>query len=172
MHAIVLIEKHPTDSVFRSNCARQKPKEFVSAVFEGYKGFEGQVISYLEVDGNLSARSIQPLVDMSSTGDRSLMYVASEINVTPEWIKDLTVQVGYDIGGLDQESVYSSIINEVLFGSLHSLTTFQGMLNKNFLFPNLSLSEDYVKAHNQMAALGEDVEDFFDMTIYQIRAFY
>lgn len=171
MQAIVLIEKHPTDSVLQRNCTKHKPKECLNAVFDSYKGFEGQIISYVTIDESITPQSIQPLAELQLMGNCSLLYLTSEKNITIDWIKNLTVLVGYEVGGLDQESAYSSIINEVLFGSVDSLTIFKEVLNENLLFPSRSLAGDYVKVHNQMSALGEDVEDFFDMVIYQVRVF-
>ena len=103
----------------------------------------------------------------------SMFYVHSDfIKEVPLTIKNQSKCVGYDIGVCDEEkTIFSSIFNEVLFGHLSELIAFKDCLNGNFLFPNKLIAEKYVNLHNLLSKEGKGVEDYEEMTIYELWKF-
>ena len=82
--------------------------------------------------------------------------------------RSLFIKVGYDVGICEDECIFSSIINEIIFGHIEELIAFKESLNENLLFPDKKSAEEYVCMHNQMEALGKDVEDHLSMHVHEI----
>jgi hypothetical protein len=98
-----------------------------------------------------------------------LLHIISAPELTPLNLQKQASFLGYDIGICQgEQSIYSSIFNEILFGIVNELIVFKDYLNENFLFPDRSLAEKYVETHNEMSAQGKDVEDYMEMIIYEI----
>lgn len=106
---------------------------------------------------------------LKQLGSCFLLNVLSTPSEMPSFLNEQAIKAGYDIGVCEEEStIYSSIFHEILFGVVDELVTYKDFLNENFLFPDRSLAEKYVGVHNEMSAKGKDVEDYMEMTIYEI----
>lgn len=77
-------------------------------------------------------------------------------------------KLGYDVGVCVENAAYSSSFHEVIFGGLEELAAYKDFLNKHFLFQDRSLAENYVDLHDEFSKQGRCVEDWMEMTIYEI----
>ena len=102
-----------------------------------------------------------------------MFYVHSNLfEEVPLTIEKQSKCVGYEVGVCDEEkTIFSSIYNEVLLGHLPDLIAFKEHLNSNFLFPNKAIAEKYVNLHDKLSKEGKDVEDYEEMTIYELWKF-
>lgn len=159
MSKIIVIRKYlPTDECWSYLLNRNTVLGLsVEQVIDRYQGFEGIEIAL----NHTNPESIEKihLLDVSS----------DELPVSRP---DNAHFVGFDVGMCEEDvTIYSSIFNEVLFGYYEELSSFQNILNENFLFSDRASAEHYIKVHKELAAKGKDVEQGIQMTIYEIWKF-
>ena len=176
MHNILLLERYLPSSFFWPNLIKDIRIDNLSVeeLLDKYKGFEGTLISYFEVDNSFEfQQKIDQCLEIKKIASCLLLHIISHPNIMPNSLKEQALLVGYDVGvcSCDEEAIYSSIFNEILFGHLDELVAFKGLLNENFLFPDRTLAEKYVRVHDELSSQGKDVEDYFKMTIYEIWKF-
>lgn len=173
MHRLILIERNPSEySSWPSLQHKQKiPELTVQEIVSKYQGFEGELISFFEVKENADdfKKMMIEYLELNKLGNCFILHVISTQSTIPDFLKDHLIKLGYDVGVCEKEAtVYSSIFHEILFGIVNELIVFKECLNENLLFPNRDLAEKYVKVHNEMSALGKDVEDYMEMKIYEV----
>lgn len=175
MHQFVLIEKHLSSGFFWPNLLKDKriAELSVEEIVNTYQGFEGDVVSYFLIKENEDKVRVNEYtnqcLELKKLSNCLLLHVISGSEAMPHFLKEQVIQLGYDVGALDEEgTIFSSIFNEILFGKIEELVVFKEMLNENLLFSNRSVAEAYVAVHNEMSAQGRCVEDYFEMTIYEI----
>jgi len=173
MHQLVILEKYTPSSIFWPNLKKDKriPKLSVEQLLSKYQGFEGETIFFFEILGDEQKfkEIIRKYLNFKKSGNCFFIHVLSNKSNMPSFLKNQTTKVGYDVGVCDEEkTIYSSIFHEVLFGNLDELASYKDLLNENFLFPDRSTAEEYVKIHDKLSAQGKDVEDYEEMVIYEI----
>jgi len=176
MNKIILIQRYLPSSLFWANMvASNKITDLtIEQVLKKYQGFEGDLKGYFPFTNDCDFNEINNNCkeEVKST-DSLMLYVhtdfSEEVSLT---IKNQSKCVGYDVGVCDEEkTIFSSIFNEVLFGHLNELIAFKDSLNADFLFPSKGLAEKYVNLHNELSKQGKGVEDYEEMTIYEIWKF-
>ena len=142
----------------------------VEQILNKYQGFEGELIALFSIEEDSQLNNIiEKCLEIKSSNNYLMLSVISDFQVIPSIISEQTLLVGYDVGVCEKEkTIYSSIFNEILFGSLNELIIYKQFLNEHLLFPNKSWAEKYVKLHNELSSLGKDVEDYEEMNIYEI----
>lgn len=173
MYRIILIEKYMPSSLFWPNLSKNKKLDNLSVleILDKYQGFEGNLIAFFLVSDKRYEleNAIHKCLKVKKLNNHLLLHVVSNSNEMPITSDAKAVLVGYEVGVCEKEkTIYSSIFNEILFGKLDELTVYKDFLNENLLFPSRSLAEQYVKLHDQLSAQGMDVEDYEEMTIYEI----
>lgn len=170
MHNIILIEKESQESPFWPNLVKyNKTKLSVEEVVKKYNGFEGDLLLYAIFDSNHLEYLIKCYDELSESSNCMILHILTDSSIMPEFLKDKTKKVGYDVGVCDEEkTIYSSIFNEILFGYFQELIDFNVYLNENLLFPNRNLGEEYVNLHDKLSAQNKGVEDYEEMNIYEI----
>jgi hypothetical protein len=173
MHMLILVERDSTAyGSWQSLTQKNKfPDKSTQQIVAKYQGFEGELVSFFEVEGNTSdlKKVIDECLKLKNLGSCFLLHVISNPSEMPPFLKDQAIKLGYDVGSCDEEvTLYSSIFHEVLFGGYHELVEYKDLLNENLLFPNRAIAEKYVDLHNQMSAEGKNVEDYMEMVIYEI----
>lgn len=142
----------------------------VRDVVNKYQGFEGEIIKSINYNGNQIEfqKEIETITSLD-TKNCILLHVISENSSPPEFIRNQALCLGYDVGICDEEqTVYSSIFHEILFGHLQELTEFKSFLNDSFLFSDKYQSEKYIYLHNQLSLQGKDVEDYMQIIPYSL----
>lgn len=174
MYTLILIEKDSPSSICWPNLLRKKRVEELSVenIVNKYQGFEGELIYMYQSTGENESEIKNILAQYIEVGELKtclLLHVISEPDKMPLFLKKQTFHMGYDVGVCEEEkTIYSSIYNEILFGMIDELIYYKRFLNENFLFSDRSRAEQYVCLHNEMSAQGKDVEDYEEMTIYEI----
>lgn len=173
MHDLVLIEKFSPSSDCWPNLIKDKKilDLSVEEILNKYQGFEGELIGIFRVGENRQELEnfIKQSLELKELSSCVLLHVISGSEVTPSFLREQAVFVGYDIGACDEEkTIYSSVFNEVLFGGYDELIAYKELLNENLLFPDKVIAERYVDLHNEMSAQGKNVEDYMEMIIYEI----
>ena len=165
MNKIILLERYnPSSFVWPNLIKRKNLTEFsMEETLEKYQGFEG--------DLSLSFQFSEDMEEFKNKGfcNGSLLCVVSGDHPAPFFLTEKATQVGYDVGVCEEENtMYSSIFNEILFGKLDELVVWKNFLNENLLFSDKTLAEKYVNLHNKLSTQGKDVEDYAGMIIYEI----
>lgn len=167
MNGIVIIKKYTDDCFFWPNLFKknQIAELSISEIINKYQGFEGELISLFPIE--------ESCIDLSeitnSFIDFTILYITSNGNEVPFCIKNQFVHVGYDFGVCEEDqSIYSSIFNEILFGSVEQLISWKQKLNDHFLFETRFLAKNYASLHHQLLLEGKDVEEDENMNIYEI----
>ncbi len=172
MNKIVLIYPYSKDSFFWTNVEKRNmiPSLTVKEVMSKYQGFEGVLKDIYDVENNdVDLKVVYELFQDASKQDGSkILYVAESSEVQVSDLPVNALKVGYDVGICMEECIFSSIINEVVFGFFPELVDFKDVLNENFLFPDEKTAQDYVLKHNELEAQGKGVEDHMSMTVYEI----
>ncbi len=150
----VIIKKYGPSSFCWPNLIRKKNELSVLQILDTYQGFEGELIDILPIKEEIK-------------NSNNILHVFSG-EFLPSFLNNPAIKVGYDVGVCEEETTYSSIFNEILFGKLKELTDFKDLLNENLLFPDKSIAEKYICLHNTLSALGIDVEDYQKLNIYEI----
>ena len=173
MHDLVLIKKIDASSDCWSNLVRKKkiPDLSVQEVITKYNGFEGDLVFLKQVKENEVEleEAINQYEELNKSDNCLLLHIISAPELMTLNLQKQASFLGYDVGICQgEQSIYSSIFNEILFGIVNELICFKGLLNANFLFADRSSAEKYVQTHDDMSAQGKDVEDYMDMIIYEI----
>ncbi len=171
MHAIILIERYLPDSFFWPNllCNKKIDELTVEELLNKYRGFEGKIISFSIFKNNNEIKELENYYLMNSeSNNHILLHVVSDPDLMSLTLKSQLTLVGYDIGACDEETIYSSVFNEILFGGHDELVSYKYLLNENLLFPDKATADKYVNLHNQMSAQGKNVEDYMEMIVYEI----
>ena len=166
MNKIILIKKYTDSCPFWPNLIRKKKIDdfSVKEILIKYDGFEGELIDSFSFTEDWSRLIRQQGVSL----DDIFMCVISN-GEEPFFIKDQFIPVGYDFGICEEDqTIYSSIFNEILFGNVQGLISYKNTLNDHFLFDTRSLAEKYAALHHQLLIEGKDLEDDSDMSIYKI----
>lgn len=173
MRALILIERDPPSFASWPSLIQKKriPELSVEKLVDKYQGFEGEMVCFFEIDENKSEfeEKIANCLKFKELGGCFLLYIISGPDFLPPFLKERAIKLGYDVGCCEEEStVYSSIFHEIIFGYFDELASYKELLNENCLFPEKSLAEKYVELHNHLSAEGKGVEDYMEMTIYEI----
>lgn len=177
MYQIALIERYLPNSIFWINLIKNKRIDELSVqeLLYQYQGFEGELISHVLMTCNESnsalEKNILDLLEINKFNKYVMLYISkNDFQKKSSILQVQTIQVGFEVGVFEEDkTIYSSIFNEILFGHLCELIAFKDSLNKNFLFPDRISAEKYVNIHNQLSMQGKGVEDYEEMTIYEIR---
>ena len=174
MHKIILIERDASKYASWKNLEQKKriPEMSVEQIVKNYRGFEGEILEVCDVnekDSDLE-KHISELSELKDLGICFLLFIRSSSSSIPSYIELNCLKLGYDVGVCveEEEEVYSSIFQEILFGVVEELVMFKSKLNDNFLFNDKSTAIEYVEAHNEMSLQGKDVEDYMPMSIYEV----
>ena len=143
--------------------------------FDKYKGFEGECLYYYESDDLKELEIIcenkrKEIIDLNQSSLVLLICVKTNGNKIKN-VMNLkhAFFVGYDYGILlEMDELYSSILQEVLFGTIEELKSFKEELNEHYLFSTFEMASNYVKKHHQLSVDGKDVEMENDMRIFEI----
>jgi hypothetical protein len=174
MSAVILTERYNQASRFWPNLLKRKRiSDFsVEQILDKYQGFEGELMIFFNINSSTTKLEIEEIFDKNLCEDKKhkflLLYIISDFENIFSFLNEDTLKVGYDVGVCEEECIYSSIINEVLFGNVEKLIKYKEFLNEHFLFPDRSIAEQYVKLHDQLSIEGEDVEDYMKMNVYEI----
>lgn len=173
MHMLILIERDPPSYGSWSSLIQKKkiPDLSVQEVVSKYQGFEGELVSFFEVKGDIAEfkKKLDEYLKMKELGNCFLLHVISNPSKMPSFLKNQAIKLGYDVGVCDEEAtLYSSIFHEIIFGYFDELISYKDKLNEHFLFPEKSLAEKYVETHDELSAQGKGVEDYMEMVIYEI----
>jgi hypothetical protein len=188
LNKIIVIQKKGKVSGSLPNLEGDKNLELTAEQIASkfYQGFEGELISYFEVPKNTNilnfAKAIVEIPYEKKKQNHLTLYVCSDLNDNHDYMNEVALKVGYDIGWCEdggafygEEKIYSfwyssfsSIYHEILFGKVNKLIAYKEFLNEHFLFPDRSLAEQYVRLHDELSAQGENVEDYMKMIIYEI----
>ena len=166
MNKFILLKKYTSEVLFWPNLIRKKQitELTVEEVLSKYNGFEGDLISQFSVE-SINESNIKK-IDIT---DKILLYLGSRKNQMPSILRPLFVKVGYDFGTCEEDqTVYSSIFNEILFGSLEMLISWKNRLNENYLFETEVIVNEYASQHRQLLMEVKDVEDDENMKIHEI----
>lgn len=177
MNKFILIQRYLPSTIFWPNMLNNIKVTglTVEELMKKYQGFEGDLIGYFPIKKN--DPELNEIIDLFSKEIKStnslMFYVHSDaVEEVPLPIKNQAKCVGYDVGVCDEEkTIFSSIFNEVLFGHLNELIAYKEHLNGDFLFSNKLIAEKYVGLHNLLSKEGKDVEDYEEMTIYELWKF-
>jgi hypothetical protein len=173
MHMLILIERDPRSYATWPSLIQKKriPDLSVQELVSRYQGFEGELVCFFEVQGNTPEfkEQLDECLRMKKLGSCFLLHVISSPSEMPSFLRGQAIKLGYDVGACDKEAtLFSSIFHEIIFGYFDELIAYKDLLNKQFLFPEKSLAEKYVEAHNELSAQGKGVEDYMEMVIYEV----
>jgi hypothetical protein len=164
---ILQIRVYDEDSyVWPALCKRRHVETLtVAELIDRYRGFEGELVDVLTWEG-LVASLPQKL---ASDPDQRYLYLRSESDPLPPWLESHFLSVGWDVGiVLDDEILYSSVFNEVLFGVEEELIEWNNRLNEHLLMPSANVAKLYMDLHHRMLTEGRDVEGEEDMRVFQV----
>jgi len=173
MHDFVLIEKtHPSCDCWPNLIRKKKILNLsVEEVVNKYQGFEGELILIFPVKkiGVELKKIMDQCTELKKSENCLLLHVISGHEALLPSLKEQAFMVGYEVGVCEEEkTIYSSIFNEILFGTIDELIAYKDLLNENLLFPDKFLAKKYVSLHNELSARGKDVEDYEEMIVYEI----
>lgn len=110
-------------------------------IIKRYEGFEGELEYFASLD-SFEALNFKLNVGLGE----SLLFIATSEHPFINYIKDRARKMGYDYGICEgEQAIYSSIFNEILFGSQIELLSYRSFLNDNLIFPSQNIAEHYVK---------------------------
>lgn len=174
MNKIILIKRYQPTSFAWPNLERKKKISTLSVqeILNKYQGFSGELVAiYYVKDNDPDLKDIYKLfLETPNLNDYIMLYVVSNSKITLEPSIPIKL-VGYDVGRCEEDSIFSSVTSEILFGGVDELVTFKDILNEYFLFPDKESAENYVKIHKLMSVQGKDVEDYMPLIIYEIWKF-
>lgn len=173
MCKIVLIKKYTNLCFFWKNLLRKNklPNLSVDEVLSRYDGFEGELCYSFSIteDASHLREMTKKFLEIHKKENLLFLYIASDNKKIPEILEHNFLQIGYDFGVCDSEhTVYSSTFNEILFGSIEELISYNVFLNQHLIFQNKTSIESYAKLHHQLLLEGKDLEDDEEMNIYEI----
>lgn len=172
MHTVVVIEKYSKKSFLWQNLLKHKQLKNLSfeQILNKYEGIEGKVVAFFNFEDIKHGfrELINKHKELEDFNNWRLLHVFSDRYEIPSSIKTKAIKEGYDVGVCEEETAFSSIFHESLFGNLSELVAFKDFLNSQLLFEDQSLAEKYVSIHNALSKQGKDVEDYINMNIYEI----
>lgn len=173
MHKLILIEKHLPGGRFWPNLEKDKRimELSVQEILNKYQGFDGELISCFSIEGsnnNLNTY-LDECLELNKLSDCNLLHILTGSEGMPSYLREQSIQMGYEVGAFDEEgNIYSSIFNEILFGNVEELVVFKKALNDHLLFSDKFAAEKYIEMHHEMSIQGKDVENGVEMNIYEI----
>ena len=172
---IALIEKYNKSNFFWKRLNERRPE--LLQTIRKYDGFEGNCVSCIG-DDQINISSIQELkqeyLDKSKVReDRSYILICiSENEEIKSEVQENFIFIGYDCGFFkDDSNIYSSVLNEVIWGKREKLTEYERELNQSYLFPTKEDAFYYLNYHQELKKKGEDVEDDEDMSVFKVWKF-
>ena len=172
MHKLILIER-PNN--WWPNLIKGKKKEELSIekIINKYQGFEGELIDFFQINEHENENKLKKIIDsyleIKKLGNCFVLYVTSGFQKIPNLLKERIIFIGYDVGICEVETtMYSSILQEILVWRINELIDYKDVLNENLLFQDRLAAEKYVDFHNKLSIQGKNVEDYFEMIIYEI----
>lgn len=161
---IVIIERYNELNFFWNNLSN-KFKDLKS-IIQSYGGFEGNCIEMYNTNA-ISEQIKNNFYQYRNVGNDCFLFLIEKKDFV---FCDNNFRFnGFDYGYIDHSSnIYSSIFNEILFGSRDSLKEFESKLNKNKLFSSVELAEEYSKQHYKLKKQGLDVEEDSRMRILKV----
>tara|TARA_R110002111_G_scaffold28301_1_gene60441 strand:+ start:305 stop:841 length:537 start_codon:yes stop_codon:yes gene_type:complete len=173
VNSVVLIERDPPSYASWPSLIQKKkiPELSVQEVVSKYQGFEGELICFSEIKDNATGfrKKLDECLQLKILGGCFLLYIISNPDNIPSFLKAQATKLGYDVGVCEEEkTIYSSIFHEVIFGYFDELIIYKKFLNENLLFPSKVVAKEYVKLHDELSVQGKGVEDYEAMTIYEI----
>jgi hypothetical protein len=172
MNQIILLEKQtPASSSWKNLIRKKKLNQYsVEDIVKKYNGFEGDIVFSDLIGKNFIDvfEEYRSLFENYKSENYHLLCVCE--NDTTVILENFFEMIGYDFGICicEEDSIYSSIFNEILFGNVEQLISFKDCLNANLLFPNKELANKYLQLHHDLLLLNMDVEHDEDMQIYEI----
>ena len=172
MNKIILVEKYQSNSDFWSNFEKSMrfSKQVIHEMLSKYQGFEGVLKDICDIKNNdTDLRYLFELFLEIPTLDRyKFLYVGSIDKPSISKLPISAIKLGYEVGICIEECIFSSIMNEILFGRIPELVAFKDLLNENFLFSDKETAQRYVRMHNKMEEEGRGVEDHMTMEVHEI----
>jgi hypothetical protein len=169
MYKILLNKRYSKNSPYFKDSTRKQ----LSILLQQYLGFEGECQQFTECndlrEAKIQIEKYRKEIDFSTRIEFAIL-ICIEIDKKEKSIKlDNCSLVGYDYGILlDKYELYSSVLQEILFGHIDELMLFKDQLNNNYLFSTFEKAEQFAQKHHQLLLEGKDVEIEDDMKIYQI----
>lgn len=161
----LIIKKYNASSFFWNNLIKKTPQFFsTEEIVQNYQGFEGEVkyFSNLKNFEDLNGES-------NITSNEALLFLIRSECPSLQFIRDRSEKMGYDYGICEgEQAIYSSIFNEILFGTQVELVQYRNLLNGNLIFPSQNIAEEYAKEHHELLLRNRDVESDEDMNVYEI----
>ena len=154
---------------------KKSQKDNLLTIFNFYDGFEGECLNYFETNDSevllKKSQQLQEQINNLNKLEHSLLITLDE-KKDPQNTKLLLEDynlIGYDYGILlDEDELYSSILQEILLGRIEKLKFLKNELNKRYLFPSNETAAKYARKHHDLLLEGFDVEVEDDMKIYEI----
>lgn len=172
MHRIILIERYGLSDFSKPYMVKRRkiPEESVGPILDNYRGFEGKVVLFFIYQENTYdlKEIINSCNELKNLGNCDILHLISDSEIVPSFLYETSIKLGYDVGVCEEETVFSSIFHEVLFERIDALKPYKNFLNDNLLFQDRTLATTYLNLHNKLAAEGKGVEDYMEMTIYEI----
>jgi hypothetical protein len=165
---MILVEKFSQNSRFWKNLVRKNKISNLSVeeVVNKYHGFEGNRNFFVHFENDLH-NEMNELIKEKKINKYYL--ITFENNIKNESNEKKNRFMGYDFGICEEDAtVYSSIVNEILFGVVEELVSFRFQLNENFLFSDKKALNDYVDLHHKLLLEGRDIEHDENMNVYEI----
>ena len=173
MKNLLLLKRYSKTSALWGNLVKSKTSLTLTTqeLLTKYAGFEGESIYFSEITSiNNFKEKINELLELKKSEHGRLFFITDideDLSLFP--LHEHAHKVGYEVGTFDDDdSFFSSIFHEILFGKLEELTHFTNLLNKNLLFPDVSTAKNYIKEHSTLSQLGKSVEDYMPLKIYEI----
>lgn len=173
MTQLVILKKYSSSSRFWHNLEKKNKIRTLSTeqILNQYQGFEGELIEMLSIKGGEEDQNeiIKKCKTFSSIPNNVVLFAVSSGSLLPKILQNVAYFVGCDIGVCEKDkTVFSSIFNEILFGNVPELISQQKNLNENWLFAEVLSAEKYVTLHEMLSGQGKDVEDYEQLSIYEV----
>jgi len=149
---------------------RVAPRELThESVFRHYRGFDGVVWPQLEhphfqTEDGLASTDDSAAVDLYVSelpaGDEYDVIVLARLEVNQATLGENGWHLaGFDVGYFDSEwSLFSVVLNEIVYGLCPDLRHFTTVLNEHLLIPTLEQAFEIVKERERVEAMGADLE--------------
>jgi hypothetical protein len=175
---ILVIEKIEKFKFFIIHLRKQNTFSNLSVeqVLKKYDGFEGACLECIsEKQGSkiLDSICIKLLGSLGRNKNNFiLLYLGVPGKKIPTFINEHFYFAGYEYGFIkDEINTYSSIFNEILFGDISELISFNKRLNQALLFDDLKTATDYLHTHQKLSKEGKEVSYEKDMRLFEVWKF-
>lgn len=161
----VIIKKYNKHSDCWNNLIKRNGNILsVSEIIHYYQGFEGDLEYFSRFENGDSLN-----VKLKTTPESLLLFLIPPGYDLSNYKGNQIKKNGYEYGICNgEQAIYSSIFNEILFGTQLELLNYRELLNDSLLFPSQEIVEKYVKQHHELLLQNKDVEDDEDMDIYEV----